>query len=497
MRKILIICLMMACCLSGISFASDTQKVKIGLTYQSSDYNQGSIELTQAILKEGDDSWSLLSDAVKFKLENGYRVLIGEKYDDYDSFKADVTDLLKIDSNITIGFGNGYRVYSEYFTSYGEAESYIEHFNDLFDSPLGIVEIDDRIAISGGMLPVLLESEGISLTSDKSFIDYTNRVYRGDFMFAVVDHMISVINHVEVDDYLYSVVPCEVEYYWPSEALKAQAIVARTYLLKNLGRFNHLGFDLTDTSSSQVYKGTGNERSSTTAAVDETKNMVVTYQGSLINAYYHASSGGQTANSENVWSGTVPYLKAIDDKYSIDAPNATWSLTYTASQLRDVMNEKGYEIDEIKAVGTGEISDDGRVQNLVLTTNRGSIDLVKEEARRVLGYSRLKSIFYSVSGSGQISIMSNLGIGTKDLDGLNALSANGMNTIQSDSPLMIRNAHETSPYQPANGNFVFSGKGWGHGVGLSQWGAKTMAEQGYNADEIIKYYYRDVEIVER
>ena len=439
----------------------------------------------------------MLTDSVDFELENGFRVKIGDDFENSDALKSKVSEVLKIDTEITVGFGNGYRIYSTVFENYDDARDYQSQLSGLIDDDLETVWIEDKVILKGGLLPVLVENENVLLNSNKSYITYLNRTYRGDFIFAVREHQISVVNEVEIGDYLYGVVPCEMEYYWPSEALKAQAIVARTYLIKNLGRFSHLGFDLTDNSSSQVYNGMNSERPETSRAVDETADKVVTYQGSLINAYYHASSGGLTANSENVWSGTVPYLKAVEDSYSISAPNATWSLTFTSSQLTDLLLEKGYSLGAVESVEIGEISEDGRVQHLLLITDRGAIDLVKEQARSVLGYSRLKSIYYSVNGSGLRSIISRSGIQTKSMDGLNILSADGLNVIQAASPVMIRNDRGVESILSNSENIVFEGKGWGHGVGLSQWGAKTMAEQGFTAEEIIKYYYKDVEVVER
>jgi stage II sporulation protein D len=122
-----------------------------------------------------------------------------------------------------------------------------------------------------------------------------------------------------MQEYLYGVVPREMSKTWPLEALKAQAVVARTFAITNQNKFMHLGFNMDNSVLSQVYGGYDWEGPISNQAVDETIGMLLYYNTTLASAYYHSNSGGYTANSENVWSSEVPYLRSVFDPYSIGA----------------------------------------------------------------------------------------------------------------------------------------------------------------------------------
>lgn len=489
-KRILIMCLIGLLALSGAAFAGTGQSVRIGLTYQDNNTNSGAIQGTQMLLSTGEETLALLTDRLSFSLETGYYILSETRFTSgtsaYESYLA-----LADKAGASLAAGGGlWLLYGPYGTE-AEASVRAEQTGGIVTGTLSLVRID------GGMVPVRILSETATLSPTSGYLGYAERLYRGELSFDVIDGQVSVVNRIGTEEYLKGVIPCEMEYHWPFEALKAQAIVARTYLLKNLGRFDHLGFDLTDTSSSQVYKGVGIEHPSTTAAIEQTEGLVITYHDSLINAYYHASSGGMTANSENVWSAAIPYLRAVDDAYSIGAPNANWSLSYTAAQLVDLLRERGYSVTRVDGVEVSEISEDGRVQQLEFLTDNGTIDLVREQARQVLGYNQLKSILYTVQTPGSIRLLSRSGIRDMGFSGLAALSEAGLGSIDPLNSPTALTASGTVTLSQGEGAFVFEGLGWGHGVGMSQWGAKTMAEAGFDAEAIIKFYYHDVQIVER
>jgi stage II sporulation protein D len=149
----------------------------------------------------------------------------------------------------------------------------------------------------------------------QSYLSLNGRSYRGFLTMSGSPKGIVIVNHLNVEDYLKSVVPGELSpgQFGALEALKAQAVAARTYALKNRGSYGSLGFDLVNTSRSQVYKGMASEHPLSTRAVEETRGVVMTYRGELINALYTSTCGGKTENAENVFSGRpVPYLKSVE-----------------------------------------------------------------------------------------------------------------------------------------------------------------------------------------
>jgi stage II sporulation protein D len=122
---------------------------------------------------------------------------------------------------------------------------------------------------------------------------------------------LTVINNVELEDYIKGVVPAEMPSGWESEAHKAQAIAARSYALANLGKRAALGFDLKDTPEDQAYGGASVETTKTNTAVEDTKGLVLTYNMKVVNAFYSASAGGQTLNTKDVWGGSLPYIRSV------------------------------------------------------------------------------------------------------------------------------------------------------------------------------------------
>ena len=148
------------------------------------------------------------------------------------------------------------------------------------------------------------------------------------------------------------VVPKEIEPYSHPEALKAQAVAARTYTIKNLSKHGTYGFQLCPTTDCQVYGGYSCESAASNAAVNATKGLVVTYNGSPASVYYFSSSGGFTENVRNVWGNlTYPYLTSVEDKYEKgDSYNYSWTKTFTIDRLTEIMASKGYNVGNVQSV---------------------------------------------------------------------------------------------------------------------------------------------------
>lgn len=262
--------------------------------------------------------------------------------------------------------------------------------------------------------------------------------YRGRVLLLSTVDGVTAINWVDVEAYLYSVLGGEMPTSWPIEALKAQAVAARSYALYHQQKGTQRPFDVSDSTASQVYRGLAAEASSTHAAVEATRGQVLTYSNRVIEAVFHSSSGGFTENVEDVWQQAVPYLRAVPD-YDQGAPVFQWAETFS---LVDFGRRVG-GIGELHQVTIEETTPRGRVVALTLAGSEGSRRLSGRDLRRALG---LRSTLFSVALAGD--------------------------TVQ------------------------VTGRGFGHGIGLSQWGARQLALDGHTYQQILGHYYQGVALAE-
>lgn len=257
------------------------------------------------------------------------------------------------------------------------------------------------------------------------------------------------IRQLSLKKYICGVLKGEVSYKWPLETLKAQAVVARTYVFNQMekGRGNYF---LDDSISHQVYQSGNDVPSSIRQAVEETKNEVVIYQGKLATVFYHSSSGGRTTNVVDVWQGSTnfPYLCGVKDRYSHNPRKYyPWHRSFKLGEL----SRKFTGVGEIKNLKMLKKDDSGRIKEIVILGERGKRSLTGKEFRHIM----------------------NLHLKQTDKDYFPS-------TLFS---LQIK-----------GNNVKFTGYGSGHGVGLSQWGAKKMAEEGKSYEEILQYYFPGTEI---
>jgi SpoIID/LytB domain protein len=211
-------------------------------------------------------------------------------------------------------------------------------------------------------------------------------LYRGSLQVDVVNAKLRAINFVGLEQYLYGVVPSEMPYTWHPEALKAQAVVARSYALATR---RSGAFDLYPDTRSQVYLGLEHERPSTNAAVDATAGEVVLYQGQVAKTYFFSSSGGRTASAEDVWGEAVPYLVSVPDPYDTISPHHTWGpVAYTGTKLARMMKMKGRVVD-VQA----ELNGSGRIKTLNVVGTKGNLTIPGASLRQRLG---VRSTWFSV-----------------------------------------------------------------------------------------------------
>lgn len=253
-------------------------------------------------------------------------------------------------------------------------------------------------------------------------------------------------NIIDIENYLKGVVPYEMSEYYPSEALKAQAVAARNYALKKIGTRSSLGYDFDDTILFQVYGGYNPSYVNTIKAVNDTSGMVLLYNSILVEALYSSSNGGYTEASENVWGNYCEYLRSKPDEFENEFwPNG--DAFFSSQQIGDILKIKGYLnfADTFLKIDIASITkfESGRINSLpIVYKNEVGIEstkyITKNSTRTFLS---LPSSMYSVV------------------------------------------------YDEVTDMYTFSGKGYGHGLGMSQIGAKNRARAGQTFEEILKFYY--------
>ena len=322
------------------------------------------------------------------------------------------------------------------------------------------------------------------------------------------------MNIIGLEEYLYGVVPSEMPKSYDAEALKAQAVAARTYAMTKLGAHPGSGYQLCDTTACQVYKGYSNEADATTAAVDATAGEVACYNGSPIEAVFSASTGGYTESSENVWNTAVPYLRAVPEPGEYG--DNSWTKTLTLDELTALLQAKGENIGTAKDIVITKLSTGGRVQELQIVGTSGTKTLTKEAIRTYFSSAcgTLPSKMFTINGKGGtvtggtstsakgglLSAAARQGIVAKTEGALSYLNGKKL-SVDVDAAQPAQNTdsgayavYNVSISTVANGKFVFSGSGSGHGVGLSQKGAQGMAQMGYDYKEILCHYYTGITI---
>ncbi|MDQ0298200.1 stage II sporulation protein D [Salibacterium salarium] len=320
---------------------------------------------------------------------------------------------------------------------------------------------------------------------------------------------LQLFNVLDMEDYLKGVVPREMSASWPIEALKAQAVAARNYAQMNMASNEFLY----DTTSHQVYHGLSGEGARSNQAVEDTRGVIATHNGSPIYAYFHASSGGHTDNSENVWANEVPYIRGVEDSYDTHGsnPNNNWTTTLSQDDATEAIFPDGnHELVDLEIM---EKSDAGRVLEMKATGINEDTGETEEKVlpdgsspdslRWNLG-TTLKSTMFDLSSESS----GNDGVTIKTADGSEESfdSAIGMEMRQedgSDEAITYENlaVRTTSGVEYVDNisasSFEFEGSGWGHGLGMSQWGAYNMAQQGMDYRDILNHYYTNIDIVEQ
>lgn len=322
-----------------------------------------------------------------------------------------------------------------------------------------IVEVENEredirsgeVIISSNGVGVVLNGSNIDsnriFLSSKSPLDYKAKQYIGKLEIINDYGSFQLINHLPLELYIEGVVASEIAYNWPMESLKAQAIASRSYAIYHINRSANQPFDLKADVSSQVYNGIHESNSNIRKAVQATNGLVIKSSGKIAEALFHSSSGGKTEDIANLWSKEKRSYLISRPALDANSPYDYWEIEFNKDIVREALNKKGYKVGEILHITPASLTSSGRINNLrIVHSTPTQITLIDGYSfRAAIGSTKIRSTRFKVS-------------------------------------------------YDDNSRFLFVGRGYGHGVGMSQYAAKNMAASGYTYQDILKYFYKGVRI---
>lgn len=427
---------------------------------------------------------------------------------------------------------DGYIISSGNFSDKNSSKNLVEELNENgYAAETLNGNLENIIAYNKNNKPVFMYEKDMpvyftSFNEDEDYemLKVDNRTYRGRITLSMIDdYKLLTINQVELENYLYGVVPNEIPSSWSMESLKAQTLAARTYAVYSINP--RKTYDMEDNQNSQVYMGYDYEKPSTNRAVDETKGEMIYYNDKLIQAFYHSTSGGSTENSENVWFESLPYLRGVNDEFSDNSgsPHNEWQSTFYRDDIIRKLNLDENDVNDLYGIQIKKVSENNRVMECIFLTDAGEISYKKENLRILLG---LKSSWFSIENGNSFYFINEYiplivneetppsrgGIldlitdeeetATSDnevkpeigsIAGKYAITDYGTKKINQEKLAFI-SSKGVSIVDTNSEQYNFEGRGWGHGIGMSQYGAKQMAEEGYTYNEILQHYYTGVTI---
>ena len=466
-----------------------------------------------------------------------YHVLVESGYRSYEQAAADAQEYR---DGFVAWIDGDYQVRAGSYTSRQEAE-------DAAQSLGGTVAGTSSYAVNvtrTGTAEILFQFDGgdalaLGVMPDVTGADavrtwFKGYRYYGGFRYERIGGGdLTVVNIVDLETYIKGVVPYEMSSSWPLEALKVQAVCARSYAYINIhsGKHTSYHFDVCNTTDCQAYYGAGTNSSSyqaterTDQAVDETAGEYAWYDGQVIEAFYSSSHGGASESVYNVWGTSLeqyPYLCGVEDPYEADMASknsySSWTVSYTSSELAQRLENYGYDASSGIESLTLTYSDLGNVIQVRVNYRDGGSDTIRPSSMRsVFGIS---SIRFTVNGQaassgsgttsssgggltangstsldsqGTYTVISGSGsLSQAGLDGLYAISGSGSITPAEDAASGGGSGTDTptgTQVTVSGSSYTFQGSGNGHQLGLSQYGAWAMAERGFTYDEIIEFYY--------
>lgn len=275
---------------------------------------------------------------------------------------------------------------------------------------------------------------------ENSFVKINNRTYRGIIrIIKMSNSKLLVINILDIEKYLYGVLYYEISHKWPMEMLKAQAICSRTFASYLISKNMNKQYDATSDVYSQVYAGATSERKRVNMAVDSTKGQVLLYKGNIFQSFFHSCCGGHTEDSSQLWNVDLKPLKGRICPYCGKAPHYGWEVFIPYFKIEEIMVKNGVPVEGISGLYVKSRDNSGRAVLVEYKDSSDTSTISAKELRNMIGPDVLKSTLFDISNKAE--------------------------------------------------GVLFIGKGWGHGVGLCQWGGKQMADSGKTSQQILKFYY--------
>jgi stage II sporulation protein D len=477
--------------------------------------------------------------SASFQLVGAYHLQTDDTYDTYEAAAAAA-------AGYNYGFpayvGGAYRVRFEFYSSQETAAADQAHYPGT--SVVGASASCYTVVRTGtntilfeydggpggnyfGVMPDITGASGVKTW-------FKGYCYAGGFQYARRSGAdLTVVNFVGVDDYVQGVVPYEMNATWPVETLKAGAVAARTFAEATVKHTSY-GFDVCNSTCCQVYRGvySGSGASNITRAAQETAGQCLYYNGKLIEALYHSSDGGATEDAANAWGSDYPYLTGKEDPYelSVSIPTSDWSYSMSGTELAAAIRKWSSSYSScstIVSVAVTEYTPLGNANKVVFTDSNGkTYTFTKDNTRGVFQNYFPNSYFsrrfiivapgqtYSgtgtqPSGTGDFtvtdgkstvqtgSVYAITASGTEQVTGA-AASITGSGLVPADTGSGSASAASSADFatvtNTSSTNWLIVGKGYGHNVGMSQYGAYAMGQQGYSYDQILKFYYTGVTI---
>lgn len=438
-----------------------------------------------------------------------YHIQIGDTYPDAEAARQVLKQVSSITPSAFLAYEEGWKVWSQFYLDESECLKQIEIMKNEISNFTYSVVIPDKKRIqiidnASGQIMLLLSSEAKvrvmpgEVQGTTGTLAYKGKKYRGSItMQSLAGSNVNLVNELPFEQYLYSVVPSEMSYSWHMEALKAQAVAARNYAMATIGKHNDYGFDLCSTVHCQAYNGYEQENDRSTEAVNATNGRILTYNGKLITTFFHSSSGGHTEDSENIWGTKTDYIRGVDDRYSLGSPHDNWTLELDRASIKEKLAKSDVDLGEIVDIRILEVSQYGRVTKLEIKGTKETRIFEREKIRTIIGSTTLKSIWYKIRTDADVYVSGSLASGANlgRTSGMYVVSAAGKAKVSSPSnKITIKGMNGIKAYNVQPSSYIFDGKGFGHGLGMSQYGAKGMAEAGNNYKQILEHYYKGAKV---
>jgi stage II sporulation protein D len=304
----------------------------------------------------------------------------------------------------------------------------------------GFANVNQKLQVEDQVL-----GNQLTLIPVKGSFIWQGRPYKGNAVVKIVKNQVLLINQLSLETYLEGVVPKEMLPSWKLEALKAQAVCARSYAYYLLRKSEDKDYDVAATTASQVYGGANVGNDTTNRAVSATRGTILAYNGTPVLTYFHSHSGGVLEDASQVWSGSsLLYYQVKNDDISEKYSPLSWQYVVKNEDLVRTLQKNGFRVQQVTDLTAGEVSPSGRLATVAITTDSGPLTIRANSLRMWLGATNMKSVLVTI---------------TKQEEG-----------------------------------YLFEGHGFGHGVGMSQWGAQGMAQGGASYEQILRHYYPGTEL---